>query len=176
MYLPLEILKITSPVYSAYNKRCLTKHLLYWPHLVTISKRWVWEPVFRKKFHSHSCHSFDPIIALKGATAVLEHFPYSSHTSQKKKVSWPFNYPQYSLPSCCCSLLPLFQQVVSTLALFGGSGMNSGLVLLFPSVFQYVAWILVLFHWALEGNMERRAGKVAECRKFALRNIVLLLC
>lgn len=65
---------------------------------------------------------------------------------------------------------------MSTLALFGGSGTNSVLVLLFPSVFPYVAWILVLFHRALEGNMERRAGKVTGCRKFALINIVFLLC
>lgn len=39
----------------------------------------------KKKFHSHSCHSFD--LAFRRATAVLELFPYSPFPPQKNQLA-----------------------------------------------------------------------------------------
>lgn len=52
----------------------------------------------------------------------------SSQKNKNKKIIWPCSYQHQSLLSCCYFLLPVFWQVMSTLAPFGGSGMNSGLV------------------------------------------------
>jgi len=117
----------------------------------------------KRKFHSHSCHILHPEELLLSWNSLLIP-PFSI----KKKISWPFSYQQKSLLSCCYSLLPLFQQAMSALALFGGSGTSSGLVVSLPSAFQQVARIPALFHWALGENTARRAGEAAERRKSAL--------